>query len=224
MILFCHNGRKLGFQSWREISHEGAFISCQYCFVTYCICRFRLPFLPPITGFPKCSGCVNGSWSNVSLSAKWRPLFRQRAVLRSVVISPSSKTKINSSSYTLQEVKSINSWIINTQKELSIHNSNYQEWHREKSLTRNIHTHETNSWRETYFWFEVIIFYWLLCHFPNTSQVQEIPYLNFPCPDSVGNNVLKKKLTMILKSAKENLFSFNQHNQNLLSQYRQWIN
>jgi hypothetical protein len=212
-----------------EILHEWAFISCQCCFVTYWIWRFRLPFRPPITGFPKCSGCVNGSWSNVSLSAKWRPLFRQRAVLLRVVISPSSKTKTKRiSSCMPQQVKSITSWIINTQNKVSIHNPNHQEWHTETSLKRNIHSHKTNSWtiqrERRYFWFKVIIFHWLLCHIHNTSQVQEIPYLNFPCPDSVGNNVLNKKLTLILKSRRENLFSFTQHNQNLLSQYWQWIN
>lgn len=53
----------------------------------------RRPRRPPSTGVPKCSGCVNGSWSSVSLSAKWRPLFKHSAVRRSVVMSPSSNTE-----------------------------------------------------------------------------------------------------------------------------------
>ena len=55
-------------------------------------CRLLPPLLPPKTGVPKCSGWVRGSWSSVSLSAKCLPLFKQSAVLLSVVISPSSKT------------------------------------------------------------------------------------------------------------------------------------
>lgn len=225
MISLYHNGRKLGFRSWREILHEWAFISCQCCFVTYCIWRFRLPFRPPITGFPKCSGCVNGSWSNVSLSAKWRPLFRQRAVLLSVVISPSSKTKINRiSSYISQQVKSINSWIISTQNKLSIHNSNHQEWHTEKSLTRNIHAHETNSWT-----IQRDIFLVWGHNIPLTcvifiSHPKFKKFLMYIFHVLILWAMSSKRNTMILKSARENLFSFNQHNQNLLSQYWQWIN
>lgn len=52
------------------------------------------PRLPPITGLPKCSGCVSGSWSNVSLSLKCRPLFRHNALRRNVVMSPSSNTTV----------------------------------------------------------------------------------------------------------------------------------
>lgn len=52
------------------------------------------PLRPPMTGFPKCSGCVNGNWSNVSLSLKCLPLFRHSALRLSVVISPSSNTTV----------------------------------------------------------------------------------------------------------------------------------
>lgn len=52
------------------------------------------PRRPPITGLPKCSGCVNGNWSSVSLSLKCRPLFRHNALRRNVVMSPSSNTTV----------------------------------------------------------------------------------------------------------------------------------
>lgn len=59
---------------------------------TYISSRRRLPRTPLTTGVLKCSGWVRGNWSKVSLSAKWRPLFKQRAVRLRVAISPSSKT------------------------------------------------------------------------------------------------------------------------------------
>lgn len=52
------------------------------------------PRRPPITGLPKCSGCVSGSWSSVSLSLKCRPLFKHNALRLSVVMSPSSNTTV----------------------------------------------------------------------------------------------------------------------------------
>ena len=63
-------------------------------FKTYLACLDLLPLLPPTTGVPKCSGCVKGNWSNVSLSAKCLPDFKHSEDLRRVVISPSSKTEI----------------------------------------------------------------------------------------------------------------------------------
>lgn len=61
--------------------------------ITYFGCLLLRPLLPPTTGLLKCSGWVKGNWSRVSLSLKCLPLFKHNAVLRRVVISPSSKTE-----------------------------------------------------------------------------------------------------------------------------------